>query len=178
MLSSNEKLKWISSLGGPLILMERNALSDWHGSEDERDYAKNNHLTDYDRAGEISDYLGVIEVSDSKALVLPMPNETTSVPIDPEHVLIARWIWAESEGDVRETLQKLELEQPWVDSGVMLNFDSGDLILFDSVYSGRDVFDSINISVKPGTYSVSTLSYQPNNATNLFMIELQRTTVV
>ena len=49
-------MSWVSSEGGPLILIGKSDLSNWEGIDG----------FDYDRACPVEDYVGVIEVGNSQ----------------------------------------------------------------------------------------------------------------
>lgn len=166
MLILEGNLKWISTLGGPLILMERRDLSFWRGDDDYED------VSDYEMAGEITDYVGTVKFANRVALVFPMPNETSVVVLDKQTLLLIRWIFADTEDQVKNELLAMDLEQPWVETGVAYQIEGGNLVLFDSVFRGADVREFIETNVEPGTYTVSTLSHQPNETLNLFLIRL------
>ncbi len=171
MLKIEKELKWISTLGGPLILMEHTALNAWRGDSDPESSSDEIETSDYERACSIEDYVGVIKVADSTALVLgDLPSQTAHVQINTRTFLLVRWIWANDEEQVREILSGLSLEQDWSDTEANLTFPKGNLVLFDSVYDGESLSECLKIQVEPGNYHVSTRSYQPNKEINLFLI--------
>lgn len=170
MLKIENGLPWISSLGGPLILMERHTLTDWKGDSGHENAHHQNFVSDYDRAGEIEDYVGLLDVGEYTALVLSMPDHTSYVSINSGMFLLVRWIGADSEEQILNTLRKLNLDQPWIDTNVRIRFRSSELVLFDSVYAGNEVTDSLIMNISPGNYRVSILSYQPNIQTDLLLI--------
>ena len=163
---------WIGTLGGPLILMEREALMHWKGDVAVGKESDRFEQSDYERACEVSDWLGSIEVGDRMALVLAMPNETAIFKIDSKSALIVRWIWGESDEQVQGILRDFDFNQSWIDAEANIQCESGELILFDSVIDGRAISDFLIIDVEPGLYTATTLSYQHNKETNLFLIKL------
>jgi hypothetical protein len=170
----SEKLKWITSMGGPLIFIERDAVGDWRGNDAPNNSMSKSSVTDYERACAVDDYIDKIAVGNTEALVLgDLPASTCYTPINAQTFRLVRWISAESELDVIAGLLKVSGESPWVDSGLVIRFQSHDLVLFDSVYPGEEITDSIDIQVEQGTYGISTLSFNPNEELNLFLIELK-----
>lgn len=175
MLKIEDGLRWISSLGGPLILMERAALPSWSGDLASETHPWMDRVSDYDRAGEIEDYVGILNVDHHKALVLSMPDQTSYVSVNPRAFLLIRWIGADSEEMVLNTLRELDLDQPWIDTNAQIHFESGELALFDSVYAGSEITDSLNIRTDPGDYNISILSYRPTAQIDLLLILMRKT---
>ncbi len=167
----HDNLKWISSLGGPLILMDQSTLANWYGDRAQEIWSSDS-ISDYDRAGAVEDYVETLTVREGiTALVLgDLPSHTTHVPVDAETCLLVRWVWAENEEQVRTTLQKFNIKLPWNDTGIKISFDSGSLVLFDSVYAGNEIVDSLNFNIEAGNYTVATYSHQPIDQVNLFLI--------
>lgn len=174
MLKIDKQIKWISSLGGPLILVDRKDLRKWKG--DSASSISDPAATDYDRAGEIADFIGYVKAESSKLLVLgDLPSHTTVFRIDFRTLLFVRWIWASSEEQVRNSLLELDLTKVvWNDSSDKISFASGDLTLFDSVYAGDEDFDSLRIRVEPGDYDVATFAYNPLPEISLFLILVKK----
>ena len=173
MLEIEGKLVWISTLGGPLILMQQDALNDWKGDLGYKEPPDSEFISDYDRACAVKEYVEILQVGDSVALVLgDLPSHTTYVQINPKIFLLIRWIGAENEDHVLGALRDFDLEQSWIDTGIVISFGSGDLILFDSVYAGNEMTEFLKIKTEPGDFRVSTLSYHPDETLDLFIIRL------
>jgi hypothetical protein len=166
------KLKWISTTGGPLILMAKTSLAAWEGTGME----KFETWSDYDRACEVEDYLDVINVGDEKALVLgDLPSHTASVVVDSSTVLFIRWIWANDENQVVDAINEFSIEQQdWANTDLEIRFSMGDIVLFDSSYTDESVEETLEMTIEPGAYTPRTLSYEPSPAINLFLILLQK----
>ena len=175
MLSIANQIKWISSSGGPLILMDRSLSSNWLGDSAHDSHPYLDLVSDYDRACQVEDYLALIDVDKSKALVFgDLPSQTTKVSADSDLILLARWIWGENEDDIKHALQEFNVSQSWSDTGLSIQLKTHELIVFDSVFPGNEVENSIDIKTEPGTFNVYYVSYEPNEKTNLFMIKLER----
>lgn len=68
---------WVTSAGGPLILIPESACHHWGGAP--RTYPDDEG--DYGRACEVDGYVGLIDVGAAQALVLgDMPARTTFLP--------------------------------------------------------------------------------------------------
>lgn len=172
------RTRWISSLGGPLILMDQSASANWGGDrKKDTSFSQVGLKTDYDRVCEVVDYVERIAVDGNQALVLgDLPSDTTWIRTNSKELVLVRWIWAEHEDHVLNTLTDFQDDQPWVDTGIVIFFASGELILFDSVYAGNEMTDFLKIRTESGNFRVSTLSYQPTEQLNLFMIRLKQLT--
>lgn len=169
------KPRWISSLGGPFILMDRLTVHVWKGDSNHSNAANSGFVSDYERACQIQDFIGTLFVGADQALILgDLPSNTTHVPIDSLSFLLIRWIWADSEDQITNALREFKVEQSWRDTGIHVLFRSGQLVLFDSVYGGNEMKDYLNIEVDAGNYHVSTLSYQPNDLINLFIVKIAK----
>jgi Immunity protein 21 len=163
-------LQWVSSLGGPLILMEECLLPFWLGDDSSKKFM--NLPSDYERACEVIDYLQIISIGDKSGLILgDLPSDTSYFPSDSKNeFLLVRWIGADSGEQIENVLNAFSVEQEWEDSGVTISFESRNLVLFDSVFSGQNLFDSLVIEIEVGAYNISTLSYKPNDSIEIFLI--------
>ena len=163
-------MRWISSTGGPLIIMEKQFLSLWAGCE----------TGDYDWACSISDYIGIIKKNKFCALVLNgEPLSTTVYPLSKQEIIIARWEWGESEEVVEKYISKYLLNcfsQKAVEKRHYF-IKSGKLLLFDAAASGREpvVEESgkdapgEEINLKKDEYTIYTNEYQPNDKNFLIL---------
>jgi hypothetical protein len=165
------KLRWISTTGGPLILMSKTSLPKWNGIGSDGFEA----WSDYDRACAVDDYLGIINVGDDEALVLgDMPSHTASVVVDSGTILFIRWIWADDENQVVNAINKFSIgQQEWAKTDLEIRFPLSDIDLFDSSYPGESVEETLEMTIEYGNYTARTLSYEPNPSINLFLILLK-----
>ena len=175
MLNISDELGWVSSLGGPLIVMDRSLMSNWSGDVGPGNHRFQESVSDYDRACEVEGYVGTVEIDGGKALVLnDLPSQTTAFSVDSKRVLLARWIWAENEDYAKDALRRFDLEQLWNDTGLYIRFETGELVLFDSVIKGSELVASIRLVVESGSFGISYFAYQPDDQTRLFMIKLEQ----
>ena len=165
-------LRWIGTLGGPLIVMNGLDLNYWKG--DLREVDATSSTTDYDRACEVTDWVGAIGVGPGIALVLAMPNETCQYRLDETTEILVRWVWGNNDAEVLAFLRELRVNQPWVPTDIEIIVGTHGLIMFDAVYGGDELRESVEIRIPPGIYGVSTLQYKPNENVNLFLIKLSK----
>ncbi|MFE5843836.1 Imm21 family immunity protein [Streptomyces niveus] len=147
-------LTWLETEGGPLIVVPRTALSHWTGTEG-----------DYDRACAVMDLVGVLELPHgAEALVLG--DEPLSTAYLPEHRVLVRWCYAESEEGVAEIILAGLPTTEWDEGPVMST--TGDLVMFDAAYFGTEVgtlTDSTALELGAGRYRVDSASIEPDQLT-------------
>jgi hypothetical protein len=165
---NNNKLMWVTSAGGPLLLLEESLLPYWNGID----------TSDYERACSIRDYLGLLSVGQGQALVLgeePMPTAWRPF-INEQGGMIIRWQWANDDNDVIESINKLQ--QPiWENTGIILSVSSDPLMLFDAACPGQDADCNktgckLSINLTQGKYSIETAHYRPDENTALILHRL------
>jgi hypothetical protein len=114
-----DKLKWIDSAGGPLVLISDKSYKFWSGilkrnsylenKFEEADDFMNTKETDYGKACEVRDYLGVVEIGSDVALIFgDEPLLTTVLDSTDKKVIAARWVYADSETFVEQALKNLD----------------------------------------------------------------------
>jgi hypothetical protein len=168
-------LKWISSEGGPLLLVERSLVSHWQGvSIAQANGTENGFQTDYDRACSIEDYVGLIAVGTGEALVLgDEPMQTSWLTLSDRNGILIRWQWAADEESVRNTLNEIT-EAAWQPTDVLFQSKTDELLLFDAASPGDEIESSLVINLSAGEYSVDTAFWQPNDETSLILHRLRR----
>ncbi|WP_182907533.1 Imm21 family immunity protein [Microbispora sp. H13382] len=150
-------LTWVSTLGGPHILVPQSALPYWHGTP--RNYPEDEG--DYGRACSVQSYIGLIDVGPSQSLVVAGVLGTTTYL--PERNVIIQWVQtrsAERYAQEASALAKAVVEI--IDAGTVPEDEEvtwtveEPLILFDSVYGHEDVTseDHLWIDLIPGQYKV------------------------
>lgn len=181
--------KWVATGGGPLILVPVEVAHLWRGidgigpsSEVWENWGENKFSgTDYGRACGVDDYLGVLACGPSECLILgDEPMQTTFLPAK-DVSLIVRCMWAESEDDVIRVIQSVP-EGVWEATLHRLNVGEGQLLFFDSAYSGDDLPTTsaganvpwLKVSIPRGTYEIDTADYQPDQQTRLILHRLRR----
>ncbi len=149
-------VKWIESNGGPLLLLGESLLANWAGADGPRPGP-----TDYERAAAVRDFVGVVPVDDGYGLVLwgePLPTTWWS-RLDAVDGLFVRWIAAESDEQVNDTLEKLS-DDVFVPSKVFITLTDPNCMLFDSAMPGEDILTpSMKIRLLPGRYRIDTAEY-------------------
>ncbi|MFE2879035.1 Imm21 family immunity protein [Streptomyces roseus] len=148
-------LTWLETEGGPFVVVPRTALPHWSGTEG-----------DYDRACEVMDFVGVLAMPDgAEALVLG--DEPLSTAYLPEHRVLVRWYYAESEEGVADIIRAGLASAEWK-AGPVLG-TTGELVMFDAAHFGTEVgtlTDSTALELAAGRYRVDSASIEPNDLTS------------
>jgi Immunity protein 21 len=142
-------------MGGPLVLLPRDALQVWTGAygPDGEDDVDEEEETDYWWVGEeVEDYADAVEVRGVSALILANGNSpTTFVPT--HRLLLQRITWDPTADVVANALRLLgsirwQHETTWVSQGPSYLFDAAAF----GVRVGPD--DRLDIGLEPGPYIV------------------------
>jgi len=161
-----EPLVWLESTGGPLLLLEKELLTYWHGA-----FGNSATTNDYDRACEITDYVGVVQVGPGFGVVLgEEPFSTTWW--QSEGLLssfLVRWVYAEDEAQVHDALSSIRVANHWEATDVAIEVVTSRLVLFDSSCPGIDTGSHLTLEIPPGRYSIETLHYNSNDETSLIL---------
>lgn len=167
-------MKWLSSEGGPLILVARARLLRWRGV----DCSASDVLdptTDYGRACGVRDFVGLIDVGDVNGLVFgDEPMQTTWLPADDGRGgLFVRWHWSLDETSVLDSIRSIS-NCSFVSAAFTFTVNDAAHFLFDSALAGARVTDAnaLLIELAPGRYGIQTAEYRPNPETSLVLHKL------
>lgn len=162
-------MKWIKSLGGPLILLPRDSVHLWSGSfgpagEDDWDEED----TDYERiAGGVTDFAEAVDVRGKSALVLANGNSPTCFL--ESHSLFVQLLATSSEVDVVAAVTRILPSIHWQHSTEWLC--EGPSLLFDSAMYGPDVGDEhgLEVNVGAGKYMVRCAYREPDSSAGIWV---------
>lgn len=145
---------WVSSLGGPLIVVPQSVLPLWTGGGDSA-HGSMKDWGDYGRACAVDGYLGLIPIGQRQGLVLgDEPADTMYLPAERTFL---RWVAACEEKDLVDAARRaLSAGVEWdADEDVSWVVD-GPVVLFDSVWAGTELESGnhLLIDLEPGTYRV------------------------
>ena len=141
-----DRITWVNSGGGPLIVIPVEIAHLWRGDgglglpvgDLSMVWETVLKHTDYGRACGVDDYLGVLAVGPGECLVLgDEPLATTFLP-KKDGGLIVRWVHAECEEDVVRAIQVVP-ENAWEPTPHIFHVGSGGLLLFDSACPGEEL---------------------------------------
>jgi len=153
-------MQWISSDGGPLILVGRSALSKWLGIDS----------ADYERACLVEEYVGVLDVGRSKAIALgDEPGQTSSFVDDSENILLVRWVYAENDASVSAHLKHLPRDVFDTQSEeIKFHASENRYFLFDSAENGTSAVGLV-LTLPATNYLIKTIAYKPDAKTSLLL---------
>lgn len=158
--------RFVSSYGGPLLVVPRAHLEDWWGCCNERgEHVYEKEPTDYDRACAAGDFPFAIPLRGAPAaarwaLVLEAPDATCFWPGEDGDLLLVRWCGADSAAALVSVALGVD-ESRWEETDVELEVPPGGLALFDSAMDGRQPERMDNglvfAEAPPGRYAVDRI---------------------
>lgn len=173
---------WITSLGGPLIVVPASALADWHGSlESGLVLADGDFRDDYDRACEIDGLAGVLAIGERGRHGLVLGDEPAMTCYLPERRAFLRWLAADSEAGLFNAADAV-LDDPatvWEECGEWET--DGPAVLMDSVNAGSDLGipypdgsgpEYAPVPISAGVYSVRAAYRWANENTWVGLVQL------
>jgi hypothetical protein len=160
--------KWVTTLGGPHILIPQSACYLWNGAP--RNYP--DEEGDYGRACAVDGYIGLIDVGHARALVFAdHPGRTTFLP---GYGILLREIAGGDDDEVLDAALKL---LPTINWGSRLSWEIAEpLILFDSVYDYPHVVtegeEQIRVDLTPGRYTAEAAYLEIPDTAYLILVRL------
>ena len=126
--------QWIESTGGPLVILEEDLITSWHGLEQPGP----GQPADYERACAVNDYVAPISVGARQGIVLGEAPFRTTWWLSSDGArkgFLVRWVFAETEVGVCDALKNLPTEG-WEKSSTEIQVSSKRLLCFDAACSG------------------------------------------
>jgi hypothetical protein len=177
------KLQWISSSGGPLVVLPESLLEHWSGVDPPADgrridakarWDPARPATDYDRACDVEDPIAALELGAESALVIGGEPPMTAFVPRPDGGLLVGWIDGGSEQELLRYLEGREFESD-TDAVAMIDVRPGPLLVFDAACPGVEVEeDRLVLDLHPGRYMASATPSEPGATVSLSVIRLQR----
>lgn len=152
-------MKWISSAGGPLIVLPDSLRSQWQGVRAGGEGA----TSDYELACGVDGYVGVIRKEGHEILVLGDEPLQTAVARLGGRPCLVRWAFAPSVEYAESVLADIDpglLQGPLEYTEV--RFASTPLVVMDSGDAGAEANELLHFEVKPGNYSVRVYRFAPS----------------
>lgn len=171
-------MRWISSEGGPFLLLEEQNLDMWGGVIELitgppalNSWSPGGKPTDYDRACSVEGYIGLIAIGAEQGIVFgDEPMQTTWMPCQAESGgMVVRWIFGKSESEFLHWIDKVP--KAIFRSDGSFGIKRHRLLLFDSAVAGCNVKkrpdEYLLIDLEPGLYEIETAIYQPDERTSM-----------
>lgn len=175
-------MKWITTDGDPYILIPKDKLNNWSGTErslsgGNKDIVRldfvNVGLSDFEQACMLEGDLGILQFEDVIAVVLPGENDITIV----NDKYIARLYYCENISDVSSKLEQGELEkiETW-NYDITIELGSEKYVIFGSAIVGTEVKDNerFDMNLRRGFYQISVKHYRPDERTYLILYRFKR----
>jgi hypothetical protein len=156
-----EKIKWIESGGGPLLLAATPLVKIWSGVQPS---GTEEASTDYARACSIDDEIGTIAIGSGQGVVLGDEPDRTAIFSKDSKILVLRWRWAESESHLLSKLFEEMYLISFKPSGVFTT-TPGEHWLFDSAFSGSEVHEHLAVTLDAHRNCLETALFQPDEET-------------
>jgi hypothetical protein len=169
-------MRWISSEGGPLLLLPKRALTSWNGYISCGDSPAHSPRgrSDYERACEVNSYTGIIPVQMEEALVLGEPMQTTWLSVAGNvSGMLVQWLYADDEPSAIRHAQTVP-DNLFISTGLVFRNPDPELYLFDSAIPGKSLGkgEGLLVELKPGHYHIETATYKPDESTGLVIHRL------
>jgi hypothetical protein len=161
-------MKWISSAGGPLIVLPDSLRPQWRGVKQGGGIA----ASDYELACGVDGYVGVIRKAGQEILVLGDEPLQTAVAWLGGRPCLVRWAFAPSAEYAESVLADIDpglLQGPLESTEV--HFTSAPLVVMDSGDAGEEVDELLHFEVEPGNYSVRVYHLAPSVDTKFLIHE-------
>jgi hypothetical protein len=168
------EIKWISSFGGPFVLMSRSTASLWRGTEGRITHATDDASTDYESACSISGYAGIIHGNSQDIVVLDEgPDDIAWFARGSNSGVFARWLGADSDEQVWDALDSIDV-RTFEELPILVRVVEPDLVAFDSALLFSEANGNhLELHLDTGNYRISVLNYSPNVRLSLNLVHLR-----
>jgi hypothetical protein len=156
-------MRWIGTLGGPLVVMPLEYVGLWTGASGpngEEEWDEDDTL--YWRASEATDgYAGVVPVGPAEALVIGSGRAPTTY--FPEYRTFVQRLSGDAEADFPAYVGRILAAAVW-EHEVAWAFDGRSAVMFDAVHCGPDLTDDdlTPLPIEPGRYTVRCCHMTPS----------------
>ncbi|MGW4033950.1 Imm21 family immunity protein [Streptomyces sp. NPDC004838] len=181
--SAGPCLKWVASMGGPLIAVPESGQNRWDGcTMSGLVNGDGGTRDDYDRACEVDGLAGVITVGPEGGQGLVLADEPATTCYLPEQRLFVRWLAAWSEADL-VTAAAAVLADPktaweacgiWETDGPAVLMDSAEAGAgLDTAYPGGNTLpEQAPVPVPPGRWTVRAAHVHADDDTWVGLVQL------
>ncbi|WNG57761.1 hypothetical protein F0U59_25615 [Archangium gephyra] len=159
-------MEWISSAGGPLVLIPKVFQSRWRGTS--------GTPSDYEVACGVEGYVGVIEKVGYQVLVLGDEPLQTAVARLSGRGCLVRWVYAPSPRAAESSLAALvpaDLGSPL--ESVAIRIACSSLVLMDAGGPGEHSGGTLELELEPGFYSVHVHEFAPTQDAKFLVHEFE-----
>lgn len=138
---------WIETAGSPFVIMER-------------DYAQRYDAEkSYNTICGVDEYAGTVEIDGHKIVVLGDEPMSVKVIRQGDETIIIRWRYAPGASEVESIVNNLDFEALTEISREVIDFDSRDLMLFDSAAYLKEDSNAVKLQTLHKTVNITTYEY-------------------
>jgi hypothetical protein len=168
------KIKWISSFGGPFVLLSRSTASLWRGTEGRITHGTEDGSTDYEAACSISGYAGLIHGNSQDIVVLnDGPEDIAWFAQGSNRGVFAKWLGADSDEQVWDALDSLDV-RTFEELPILVRVVEPNLVAFDSALLFSEATSNhLELHLDTGNYRISVLNYSPNDRLSLNLVHFR-----
>lgn len=159
---NQNRLHWIHSAGGPLVLLQHSTLPLWQGVEGD----------DYAAACSVRGYTGVLRRHGRDTLVLADEPLETAYHETGAHRFLVQWSFAPDEESVTDALATLPSIAVEPLQEVSLDIVDRQQVVMDAATPRGEAREQLVLSFAPGHYAVRTLAYRPSADVELILHEI------
>jgi immunity protein 21 of polymorphic toxin system len=159
-------MRWISSAGGPLVLLPLDSLADWQGNAN-----GDGAPSDYDIACAAEGYTNALIVRNMSVLVLNDEPLQTAFLRDATGAFFVRWMYAPGQPEVDTALAVMRGQLGPAVEAVDFQADTPNLVLMDAAEQGAgpSLGDRLSLHLEAASYKVSTHIYKPSSEVALLI---------
>jgi Immunity protein 21 len=152
-------MKWVSSAGGPLVLVPSISVADWHGCSN-----GNGSASDYDVACSTEGYARALRLRDTNVLVLNDEPLQTAFFHDDDRPFLVRWMYAPNQQHVDDALKGLREKLGPPVEVTEFRVDAPEMVLMDAAEEGSSPIhgERLVLNLKVATHRVLTYVNKPS----------------
>lgn len=152
--------KWLSSSGGPLIVMDESRANLWGGFEGQP--------SDYEIACQSGNYAEKLIMHNAEILVLGDEPLQTSIAKSENLILILRWKWAEDKADIYEAINEIDLDLISSIESIDIQWGETRLVVFDAADTFNSA-DCLKFQTHSTANNIITFIYEPTAETSVLI---------
>lgn len=164
-------MRWISSAGGPLVLLPLDSVVDWQGNAN-----GGGAPSDYDIACAAEGYTSALTLRNMSVLVLNDEPLQTTFLRDATGAFFVRWVYAPGQPEVDAALAVMRGQLGPAVEAVDFHADAPNLVLMDAAEQGASpsLGNRLSLHLEAGSYKVSTHIYKPSSEVALLIHAFSR----
>jgi hypothetical protein len=143
---------WIETKGSPFIIIDKKHANEWNGL-----------LSDYEMASRVKEYAEIITMANYNAVILGSEPFPLNLRTRHDEIILFRWVYAPSHEIVDSLLDVINLDTLPVIESFSINWDSKEIVLFDSVDIYSEAENIITLSLASKHCLLRTLQFKKDD---------------